>query len=112
MWFLLALLTACGSPVERDAYSGSQTPDGCSGGSPWAKELFANACYNHDVCYRVGESRFECDRNFLREMERICGSLNFPCRAEARVMYAAVRVNPRGQEVFDKRHKKEAADAE
>ena len=103
------LLIGCGSPVPKDTYAGTQHPDGCSGGSPWAQERFEDACWNHDVCYRVGgESRFECDRNFLRDMRNICGQVNLPCLAEAQVMYVAVRVNLRGQEVFEKRHAKGA----
>jgi hypothetical protein len=105
---LTSLLLSCGS-VDRTTESTSQPSDGCSGGSPWAKRLFVDACYNHDVCYRVGDTRAGCDALFLNDMKKICGSSwkYNPCVVEATAMYIAVRANPRGDEVFDKRHRKE-----
>ena len=63
---------------------------------------FRPACAEHDRCYTRGyrdpngrrPGQYECDRRFLRRLDRACDSAVFPplCRMRARLDYVAVRL--------------------
>lgn len=104
---LLLTLSSCGTVAPLPYEGEQQRPDGCTYTDPLSRELFESACWNHDVCYRTGErTRRQCDLRFLEEMMSICGGVP-PCSSLASLMYAAVTLNPRGDEVYQKRHRAE-----
>ena len=103
-----------GSPRDKPTWFGCDKPppynwfdwtdDGCSKTPPPAMWVFRSACRQHDFGYRnfgkgltlerTEERRAWIDARFLAEMYRICsgfGASTGTCRAEARVMWSAVR---------------------
>ncbi|WP_051470980.1 phospholipase A2 [Patulibacter minatonensis] len=95
----------CNKPSPYNEFDWSD--DGCSPPTPdHLRERFRNACLQHDFGYRnfgnglmlerTENRRYRIDVKFRNEMNRICGRMfsgnaKRVCKAEATVMYKAVR---------------------
>jgi hypothetical protein len=71
--------------------------EGCTG---LPISIFSPACNQHDICWSTcGADQTSCDRDFLRDMLRICDQTysymwaNVACRSQAMLMFRVVQNN-------------------
>lgn len=106
MTFLCLFLAsiACVSNVQAGGPGGCPPWRPCGAGNSWGGNRligqqffgvdFRPSCATHDACLASGVPRYQCDRQFLANMNCACGSSSHPflCRMKAFQFYAGARV--------------------